>query len=86
MRGLALDVHVHPAGSIATHHDAHGHRLLVEDGPLLDVKLEVGVDVTAAHRGLAVVADALQLAAEHLAVVVAEGKHPVHGKDARERP
>ncbi len=82
--GLAVDVHVHAARRVAAHHDAHRHRLAIEDRPLLDVQLEVGVDRAAAHRGLAVVADALELAAELLAVVVAQGEHPVHVEDARE--
>src|SRR4030095_4641171 len=39
----------------------------------------------AAARGLAVVADALELGAEALAVVVAQGEHPVQVEHARER-
>ena len=85
VRGLAVHVDVHAARGVAAHHDADGHRLAVEDRPLLDVQLEVGVDAPPADRGLAVVADALELGAEDLAVVVAQGEHPVDVEDARRR-
>src|SRR5438046_5924176 len=75
VRRLTVDVDVHATHRIAADDDADGHGLTVEDRPLLDVQLEVRIDRPAADVLLAGVADALELATETLAVVVAQPGH-----------
>ena len=63
---------------------ADGDALLLQDWPLLDVQLEVGVDGATAHLGLADVADLRQGAAVGDAVVVGARIRPLEIAQARE--
>ena len=65
--------------------DADVDALRVEERTLLDMQLEVGVELAPADRRRAGVADALELVAEALAVVVTPIEHPIDRVHARER-
>src|SRR5262249_8542262 len=81
---LAADVDGHATHRVAADHDADRDRPAAENRALLDVQLEVRIDGPTADVRLAGVADALELAAEALAVVVPQCEHPGHVEDAGE--
>jgi hypothetical protein len=70
MRRLAGDRDLVPAHALHALHDADHAGLVLEDRALLDVQLEHGGEFPGAGLVLALVADALELIAEGLAVAV----------------
>ena len=76
VRSLAGNPQAHASGGVSVRDHPDGDALLLQDRPLLDVQLEVGVDVAATHLGVADVADLGQSAAVGDAVVVGAGIRP----------
>jgi hypothetical protein len=64
-------------GGVAVRHHADIDAFRIQQRPLLDVELEVGVELASAHGRAAGVADAVELVAEAPALVVAALEHPV---------
>jgi hypothetical protein len=72
MRVLAGHRHLVPADALAALHDADHRLLVLQDGTLLDMKLEHGAEFPRAHLLLALEADALELIDQDLAVTIGE--------------
>ncbi|CPK83082.1 Uncharacterised protein [Bordetella pertussis] len=70
----ALHHHVVPAHAQRAGHHADDPVFVFQDGALLDVRLEVGVDRASAHRVGAGIADGAQLVGHRLALGVARGQ------------
>jgi hypothetical protein len=93
VRGLAVHLDDEPVRGVAVRHDPDINLFLVQQGALFDVELEIGVELAAADRRRARVADARQLVAEAPALVIAPVEHPVElvdpgegaGRDHRRR-
>ena len=87
MGGLAAEFDQHASAGIAAGDDADLHALAVEDRPLLDMELDIGVEGVRRSLHLTAIADAVELLADRLAIVVTPAERPVErigaGKAAR---
>ena len=83
---LAVDHHVVPAQPEGAHDDAEHLFLVLENRPLLDVRLEVGADGTAADLLRAGEADLVERLADRDAVEIGPLQHHVQRKRADEHP